>query len=91
MITGTCSSCGETFVRESHEKWKKLCLACWKERQPSASQKDEHTRVVAQLAERVNALIAVCNSKSLDPEDQALACDLLDWLYRVRRRIGDGG
>ncbi len=25
-----CSNCGDTFTREDGEKWKTLCLACWK-------------------------------------------------------------
>ena len=29
----TCQGCNEKFERRKHEKWKKLCLPCWKKNQ----------------------------------------------------------
>lgn len=32
-----CSRCGETFYRKHDEKWKRLCLDCWKDQKNSTT------------------------------------------------------
>jgi hypothetical protein len=50
-VWAECRECGEDFWREPHERWKRLCLDCWRDRK---NREDEAE--LEELQDQVKAL-----------------------------------